>query len=137
MTDFPVPELLGNEAIIPVPHLGASTPESEENCAVMAAKQLKDYLEFGVITNSVNFPNCYLPYSGKTRFCVIHKNVPKVIGSLTDLLGNKGINISDMINKSKDVNALTLIDVDVHTEDVNDILTDMMKIESVINVRAL
>lgn len=142
VTDFPVPELLGNDAIIPMPHLGASTPESEENCAVMAGKELKEYLELGVITNSVNFPNCYLPYTGKRRFCVIHKNVPKVIGALTELLGEKGINISDMINKSKDMNALTLIDVDIDSaQTIDDVMkalqADMMKIESVVNVRVL
>ncbi|MCL1852955.1 MAG: 3-phosphoglycerate dehydrogenase family protein [Peptococcaceae bacterium] len=142
VTDFPVPELLGNDAIIPIPHLGASTPESEENCAVMASNQLKDYLEFGTIVNSVNFPNCYLPYSGRKRFCVIHKNVPKVIGALTELLGDNGINISDMINKSKDMNALTLIDVDIDQAQQDDEVVDalkakMMTVDSVIDVRVI
>ncbi|MCL1790256.1 MAG: 3-phosphoglycerate dehydrogenase family protein [Peptococcaceae bacterium] len=142
VTDFPVPALLGNEAVIPVPHLGASTPESEENCSVMASKQLKDYLEYGTIVNSVNYPNCYLPHSGRRRFSVIHKNVPKVIGALTELLGDKGINISDMINKSRDKNALTLIDVDVDaTREVDEALqslrSEMLNMDSVINVRIL
>jgi D-3-phosphoglycerate dehydrogenase len=137
VTDFPVPELLGNDAIIPIPHLGASTPESEENCAAMASAQLRDYLELGTIANSVNFPATYLAWTGRTRICVIHKNVPKVIGSLTELLGSKGINISDMINKSKDKYSVTLIDVDGENLDKEALQAEMMNLKSVINVRII
>ncbi|MCL1917219.1 MAG: phosphoglycerate dehydrogenase [Peptococcaceae bacterium] len=137
VTDFPVPELLGNEAILPIPHLGASTPESEEVCAMMASMQLKEYLERGNISNSVNFPSCFLSYTGRKRVCVVHKNVPKVVGALAGLLGSKGINISDMINQSQDMVGYTLIDIDVDEIDGKNLAEEMEKIESVVRVRVI
>ncbi|MDR1001548.1 MAG: phosphoglycerate dehydrogenase [Clostridiales bacterium] len=117
VTDFPNEELLGVDGVLPIPHLGASTPESEENCAVMAAQGIKDYLLYGSIKNSVNYPDCDAPYTGKKRFCVLHKNIPHVIAGLTDALAEKGLNIDNMINKSKGAYAYTVIDVDESTAD--------------------
>ena len=104
--------MLGMEKVIPVPHLGASTPEAEENCAVMAVKQLKDFLENGNIVNSVNFPNCEMPKSGNTRLVIANKNVPMMIGQITTILAEKKINISDMLNRHKGDVAYNIIDVE-------------------------
>jgi D-3-phosphoglycerate dehydrogenase len=112
VTDFPTEDLLGHDKIITIPHLGASTPESEDNCATMAAAQLRDYLLHGNIRNSVNFPDCEMPYVGKKRICIIHKNVANVVGSVTSLLGEKGINIDNMLHHSRGDYSYTLIDVD-------------------------
>ncbi|HOM02175.1 MAG TPA: phosphoglycerate dehydrogenase [Acetivibrio sp.] len=112
VTDFPEDELLGNENIITLPHLGASTPESEENCAVMAASQLRDFLEYGNIKNSVNFPNCELPHTGNVRVIVAHDNVPNMFGQITSLIARNGINIGDMISKHKDKIGYTILNVE-------------------------
>jgi len=112
VTDFPTDELLGIDAVIPIPHLGASTPESEENCAIMAVNQLRDYLEFGNIKNSVNFPECVLPYTGTQRITVANKNVPNMIGQITPILAAENINIADMLNKSLGDYAYNIIDID-------------------------
>lgn len=111
-TDFPSDKLIGAENVITIPHLGASTPESEDNCAVMAADQLRDYLVDGNITNSVNFPAANLPRNGSDRICLYHANTPGVIGSITSLAGNENINISNMLNKSRKEVAYTIIDLD-------------------------
>jgi len=111
VTDFPEEELLGIDGVLCIPHLGASTPESEDNCAIMAVDQLREYLERGNIKNSVNFPNCEMAPSGKTRICVANKNVPNVISSLTGILGTSGLNIDDMINKNRGDVAYNIIDV--------------------------
>ncbi len=110
VTDFPEDELLGNDNIIAIPHLGASTPESEENCAVMAAKQLKDYLEYGAIKNSVNFPDCDLLYKGNTRLITAHMNIPNMVGQVTTILAAEKINIADMVNHHKDKVGYNIID---------------------------
>lgn len=112
VTDFPEDELLDNENIITIPHLGASTPESEENCAIMAAKQLKDYLESGIIKNSVNFPECDLMDKGKKRLITAHRNIPNMVGQITTILAENKINIADMVNHHKDDVGFNIIDVE-------------------------
>ena len=95
-----------------IPHLGASTAEAEENCAIMAARQVKDFLETGNIKNSVNFPNAFLEYTGKRRVTVYHKNVPNMVGNITAALSNYNLNIADMVNRSRGDYAYTMIDID-------------------------
>jgi len=135
VTDFPDEELLNIDNVIPIPHLGASTPESEENCAVKVVGQLRDFLENGNITNSVNFPECNLPLSGKKRLLVANRNVPAIIGRITYVLAENDINIADMLNKSRGNYAYNIIDVD---SDLNDqIIDDIKAIENVIMVRVI
>ena len=110
-TDFPNNKLVAAPNVVGLPHLGASTPESEDNCAVMAAGELRDYLENGNIKNSVTFPNVVMERSGAQRLCVIHRNVPAVIGSITTQLGHDGVNVENMTNKSKGEYAYTMVDV--------------------------
>ena len=133
VVDFPSAETVNQPGIIPTPHLGASTSESEDNCAVMAAQEIADYLENGNITNSVNFPNCTLPAGSAGRITIAHKNVPNMITKFTNAFAQAGINISDMINKSKKENAYTIINSDdiVPTEVVDEISA----IDGVIKVR--
>lgn len=111
VTDFPNNQNALAEGVVAIPHLGASTPESEENCAVMAANQLRDFLENGNIKNSVNFPNVVMERSGVQRLCVIHRNVPAVIAQITTQLGADGVNVENMTNKSKGEYAYTMVDV--------------------------
>ncbi len=111
VTDFPNDAVLSMENVVAIPHLGASTPESEDNCAIMAAKELKDYLENGNIKNSVNFPNCEMPRCG-VRITVIHKNIPSMLANLSKIVSDCGINISNMLNKSKKENAYTIMDLE-------------------------
>ena len=111
VTDFPTAEVLGVPGIVTIPHLGASTPESEDNCAVMAATELIDYLESGNIKNSVNFPEAVIPHTGDARLCVFHKNVPAMVAQISTVLSDNKINIANMINCSKKDNAYTLIEV--------------------------
>ena len=118
VTDFPSAKLLGHPSIITLPHLGSSTPEAEENCAVMAGAEIRDYLLYGEIRNSVNFPSCRLPYVGKNRICIFHQNVPNVISSLTTVLGKYNFNISEMLSRSSGEVVYTMIDVDDHERDL-------------------
>ena len=111
VTDFPSEKILGVKNVVAFPHLGASTPESEEKCAVMAAQELVDYLLDGTIRNSVNLPNVSLDREGVCRICVIHKNVPRMINSFLDLIGAENINVEHMINKARGDIAYTIIDV--------------------------
>ncbi|ODG91753.1 MULTISPECIES: phosphoglycerate dehydrogenase [Bacillaceae] len=135
VTDFPNEKVIGMKNVIPIPHLGASTAESEENCARMAAKQLKNYLETGNIKNSVNFPNVELPYTGKKRITIAHKNIPNMVGQITGLLANYQVNIADMLNRSKGAFAYTMIDLD---ETINGPVEQLLKdIEGVISVRII
>ncbi|MFP3960497.1 MAG: phosphoglycerate dehydrogenase [Spirochaetaceae bacterium] len=112
VTDFPDTKLLGNERILPIPHLGASTPEAEENCAVMAARQLRDYIETGNIVNSVNFPKCIMPYTGRERLLIGNRNIPNMVGQVTRILAEGNINILDLVNHHKGDVAYNIIDVD-------------------------
>lgn len=111
VTDFPEEELLGNENIITIPHLGASTPESEDNCAIMASSQLRDFLEKGNVRNSVNYANCELPFSGDTRIISAHDNIPNMLGQITTILAENNYNIADMISKNKDKTGYTIVDI--------------------------
>lgn len=97
---------------VSIPHLGASTKESEQNCAVMAARQIKEYLNTGNVCNSVNFPEMNLPYTGKRRIAIFHKNVPNMVKELTTVISTYDLNIADMMNRSKGIYAYTLIDID-------------------------
>lgn len=110
--DFPASELIGVENIICTPHLGASTEEAEDNCAVMASKQLIDYLENGNIVNSVNYPNCVMPRTTETRLVILHKNVNNILAQITGAVGKEGINIANLSNQSKGNFAVTMIDAD-------------------------
>ena len=112
VTDFPSEDMLGAEGVIALPHLGASTPESEDNCAEMAAQELSGYLTRGAIINSVNYPACDPGYTDGARLCVLHANVPNMVGSVTALLAAQGINIANMVNKSRGALAYTVIDAD-------------------------
>ncbi len=134
VTDFADDVVLGVENVIVLPHLGASTPESEDNCAVMAAKELIDYIENGNIQNSVNLPNASMQAVG-TKICIIHKNVPAVISSVTTVVSNDSLNIENMVNASKKDYAYTMIDV---TGDFKDSVADDIKaIDGVIRVRVI
>ncbi len=136
VTDFPNESLLGNDKIIPIPHLGASTPESEENCAIMAVEELSDYLENGNITNSVNYPDCTLDTCMTAgRIGVLHKNIPSIIGRVTNTMGELNINISDMNNRSKGTYAYTLVDVDTKVSDSQ--LDVLREVEGIIGVRVI
>lgn len=135
VVDFPSAETVNVPGIVAIPHLGASTEESEDNCAVMAACELKDYLENGNITNSVNFPNCSLPMGGVGRVTVAHKNTANMIGQFTSVLGAENINISDMINKSRDEIAYTIINTDHSVTDA--VVEKLGAIDGVLRVRAI
>lgn len=111
VTDFPTEETVGVPGIITIPHLGASTEESEDNCAVMAACQLDEYLRWGNIKNSVNFPTASMPFTAHSRICVLHANKPAMISRITSAVSHSGANIENMINASKGDNAYTMIDV--------------------------
>lgn len=136
VTDFPNAESLVMKHVIAIPHLGASTPESEVNCAVMAVEQLSEYLEHGNIKNSVNFPNCEMgdAIKGK-RISVIHKNIPNMVGQITSLLAAKDMNISDMINKSRGEWAYTMLDVENDCTD--EVVTGLGAIEGIVKVRVI
>ncbi len=135
VTDFPTEEILEVKNVIAIPHLGASTPESEDNCAAMAAIEIRDFLEFGNIKNSVNFPNCELPYTGKTRVTICHKNIPNVMASITTAFAKNNFNIDNMINKSKGNFAYTIIDVD--QDNADEVVLELLGIEGVIKVRII
>lgn len=111
VTDFPTEETVEIPGAIVIPHLGASTEESEENCAAMAAVALDDYLTYGNIQNSVNYPNVSMPAASSTRICVLHANVPAVLTRISSIISGKGINIENMLNKSKGENAYTMLDI--------------------------
>ena len=110
ITDFPSGKLVGKKGVVCIPHLGASTPESEENCAVMAAQQLADYLETGNIRNSVNLPNCELARSGDVRLCIVNRNVPNMLSQILAVLSADGANVDNMVNRSRGDYAYTIID---------------------------
>lgn len=135
IVDFPSEDVLGIEHVIVTPHLGASTPESEENCARMAAEELKGYLRYGNIRNSVNFPDCYVHYTGKPRLAISHKNVVNMIGQLGAVFTKYSINIDNMVNKSKGDLAYNIIVCDSFDGHEKELVEDLYKIKSVIKVR--
>lgn len=135
VTDFASADLIGREGVVVLPHLGASTPESEDNCAKMAALELIDYLENGNIRNSVNMPAAEMPKSGKARICVFHKNIPGMVSQITSVLSGDGLNIENMQDKSRKDMAYTLLDI---AENVDGKVADqLMAIEGVTKVRII
>ena len=136
VTDFPNAQSLVMKNVIAIPHLGASTPESEVNCALMAVEQMMDYLEHGNIKNSVNFPNCDMGAAVKgKRLGVVHKNIPNMVGQVTSLLASKDINISDMLNKSRGDWAYTMLDIE--NDVTEDISSALAAIEGIVKVRVI
>ena len=135
ITDFPDEDILRMPNTVAIPHLGASTPEAEDNCAVMAAGQIRSFLEFGTIKNSVNFPDCEMPLSGNKRILVSNRNVPGVVGKITNIMAQEGINIADMLNRSREDAAYNIIDID---GDISDGSIELIRsIEGVSMVRVL
>ena len=135
VTDFPNNKILQGKNVIAIPHLGASTPESEENCAVMAAQELRDYLENGNIKNSVNLPTLVQEWSGVARLCIIHRNVPGAIANITGLLSKDGVNVENMTNKSKKDYAYTVVDVGSRISEA--VADEIRGLEGVFRVRVL
>lgn len=133
--DFPSTKTKGNDRIITLPHLGASTAEAEDNCAVMVAEQLRDYLEHGNITNAVNFPNISMPRESAHRLAVAHGNVPNMLGQISTTLAQAGINIHNMMNKSRREMAYTLVDVDTALPD--NLVAQVAAIHGVLMARSL
>jgi len=133
--DFPTPELLGKANVIAMPHIGASTAEAEENCAVMAANQLMDFIENGNIHNSVNFPPTKLSRNGGSRLTFANKNVPKVLGNVLSILADFDLNVVDMVNKSRNEVAYNIIDIEGELS--SQIVEKIQAVEGVIRVRAL
>ena len=135
VVDFPTDEMLGVQGVVAIPHLGASTPESEDNCAVMAANQLKAYLEDGNIINSVNFPDVNVPRAGDVRVCVLHRNIPNMLAQISSVVSACGVNIASMTNKSRKDLAYTLLDVEGAVCD--DVADKIAAIDGIIRVRVL
>jgi D-3-phosphoglycerate dehydrogenase len=135
ITDFPTPALLNRHDVIPMPHIGASTAEAEDNCAIMAASQLKDFLEQGNIVNSVNFPATQLDRNAAFRLTISNNNVPKMLGNVLSILADANINVADMINKSRNDVAYNIIDL--AQEPGADVLAQIKAIDGVISVRLI
>ena len=135
ITDFPDAEVIQLDNVICIPHLGASTPESEENCAEMAALELKQYLEYGNIKNSVNYPACSIPYTGKARLAILHRNVKGMVGAVANAISDEGLNIDNMVNNNKGEYAYTLIDLDTFNGKQNDIAEKLAKVDGILKVR--
>ena len=137
ITDFPDADVIALDNVICIPHLGASTPESEENCAEMAAMELKQYLEYGNIKNSVNFPACSIPYTGKARLAILHRNIKGMVGAIANAISDEGLNIDNMVNNSKGEYAYTLVDLDTFNGKCNEIADMLMKVEGILKVRVV
>jgi len=135
VTDFPSQELLACKKVIGIPHLGASTPEAEDNCAVMAAQQIKDYLESASIRNSVNFSQCRLEQRFPCRLVVINRNIPNMVGQITTNLAGANINIQDMINHHRDEYGITIIDTEQQIPEA--VLEQIRKVDGIIRVRMI
>ncbi len=133
--DFPSPSLQDQENVISLPHLGASTVEAEDNCAVMAAQQLREYLEHGQISNSVNFPEIHLPRQGVARICIANANVPNMVGQVSTILGQANLNIVEMLNRSRQDIAYTLIDVDKDVPD--NVVQHIQNIKGILATRVI
>jgi len=135
VTDFPNQELLSCKKVIGIPHLGASTPEAEDNCAIMAVKQIIDYLETGTIRNSVNFPRCKLEQHAANRLLVVNKNIPNMVGQITTILAGSNINITDLINHHRDDYAYNIIDTEQQLS--TSVLDKIRKVDGIIRVRSI
>ena len=135
VTDFPTDETVKIPGVITIPHLGASTEESEDNCAVMAAEELDEYLRLGNIRNSVNYPNVVVSVGGAARVCVLHANVPAVLTNISGVFGKRGINIENMTNKSRGENAYTILDINQTVAD--DVVAEIAAIEGVRRARVI
>ena len=135
VTDFPIDEKKNHDRVIALPHLGASTSEAEENCAIRIAKQVKDYLEHGNIVNSVNFPDSKMPRAGEERLAITHRNIPNMVRQITKEIAEEGANIVDMLNKSRGEFAYTLIDIE--KEISNTVIENIKQVDGILKVRAL
>ena len=135
IADFPEPQLIGRDDVILMPHIGASTEEAEENCAIMAADQIQDFLQNGNVRNSVNFPALILERTEGVRLAITNNNVPRMLGNLLSLLADENINVIDMLNKSRDDVAYNLIDVESAPSEA--VLEKMRAVEGVVNVRVI
>ena len=135
VTDFPTEALIKNKQVLPIPHLGASTKEAEDNCAIMIGQQMKEYLQNGNIVNSVNFPNCEMDRSSDFRICILNKNIPNMVGQITSVLADEELNISEMLNKSRGAVAYTLVDVE--QKPTESAIKRIKEIEGVIRLRML
>ena len=135
ITDFATDGLIGLDGVVALPHLGASTPESEDNCAVMAVKEIVDYIEHGNIKNSVNLPNVEMAISGSAKICVIHKNVEGVINNITAPVSAAGLNIENMVSKSKKDYAYTCLDVKGSTDGIDAKLREVANVISVRDIK--
>ncbi len=134
ITDFPTEEIIGTDGVVVTPHLGGSTIEAEDNCGEMAVEEVKDYIENGNIVNSVNLPEIKMPRSGKHRICIIHKNKPRMLTAITAIVAENDVNIENMLNKSRNEYAYTMLDV----ADLNDSLAEkIMSVDGVIRVRII
>jgi len=135
VTDFPTPELLKCKKVICIPHLGASTPEAEDNCAVMAVKQLMNYLEFGTVRNSVNFPRCRLEQRFQYRLLVVNRNIPNMVGQITTNLASANINIEDLINHHCDDYGFNIIDTSQPIPEA--VIDQIRKVSGIIRVQVI
>jgi D-3-phosphoglycerate dehydrogenase len=135
ISDFPTPELIAHPNVVALPHLGASTAEAEENCAVMVAEHVKDYLENGNIRYSVNFPEARLPRLDAWRITVANENVPNMVGQISTCLANAGLNIEDLLNKSIGHLAYTIVDVNGEITDAT--MSELRAIKGVLALRNL
>ena len=135
ITDFPEAALIGAKGVILTPHLGASTPESEDNCVRMVARQINDFIKYGSIVNSVNYPNCPLGKPTMPRITILHKNVPNVIGAITQLISGEGLNIENMVNQSRGAYAYTVLDVDAKPSVL--LRTKLLALDTVYRARLL
>ncbi len=135
IVDFPADELIDVNNVICIPHLGASTEEAEENCAIMAAKQLIDYIENGNVVNSVNYPTCSMPRTTDNRLVILHKNTQNILAQITGTVGNEGINISNLTNQSKGDFAVTILDIDSKVSD--EAIAHISQVENIIKVRVI
>ena len=135
VVDFPEADVLGVENIVAIPHLGASTPESEDNCACMACDEIADYLLNGNITHSVNFPDVVAPRTAQTRICVLHQNIPAILSRVSDVLASRGLNIDQMTSRSRKENSYALLDVQGAVSE--ELLQEIAAIEGVYRVRAV
>jgi len=135
VTDFPSAELVGQAGVVALPHLGASTSEAEDNCAVMVADQVREYLDNGTMENAVNFPDAQMPRESPYRLAIANANVPNMLASISNAMGSRNINIHNMLNKSKKEMAYTLVDVDSPVPEAA--IRELCAIKGVLAVRYL